>query len=637
MKKKKIMIISTIVVVIILLISVSYALYNYSLLGVKNNQLVLGDIYMRYRENNQLTLSDNDIYNANILANTKNTTLYQVNPEIIKQSNQELNQCIIWFEKYEYEFDEGSTAESFCRGTGTSDGLTIQQLIDEGSQEESFMINIGELLLASNVMILQNDVYIANPVMATQNMDVLNSCINYFSNADFDSGGSNYLVNNYFCTGIEVAENGYTFQGNLDNDNFFTDENIQEMLSLNIINKKDTSYTKFQLNPIMQEQKVNYENVLISCINIYDNDLYYDFDEGSTSGSFCQGTGTRNGLTIQEDLDFWIADAKEYDYDFLEDGGQELLDAGVILPNGDSYIVNSEMASQTLNENQELKNCIEYFYQKGIESDLYGGSTLESFCQGTGMYHYAYWTMDIYQDLYGLPDETNENLSILGIMVKDGETYKVNPVLKTQKLNELDRCIVFVNSMGVNLDEGSTTESFCQGTGTADNGKTFEQLIDKLPDEDQMFLLRNNITLPIVEDVPYFEFEISGKNTYSDKDIYYDIILNHGDSHATRTERIRDDLLRFSLIKIVDGTEIVVFENMAYDDLNNKSILRETIAKNTMDEVNVTYRLYMGFYEGIRVGLVGPNSNKTIDYDFDTWNNQVFASVKVNVKGGLVE
>ena len=632
MKKKKIMIISTIIVVIILLISVSYALYNYSLLGVKNNQLVLGDIYMRYRENNQLTLSDNDIYNANILATTKNTTLYQVNPEIINQSKQELNKCILSFEDYGYEFDEGSTAESFCRGTGTSDGLTIQQLIDEGSQEESFMINIGKLLLANNVMILQNDVYIANPVMATQNMDVLNSCINYFSNADFDLGGNNYFVNNYFCTGVEVAANGYTFQENLDNDNFFTEENIQEMLSLNIINKKDAEYTKFQLNPIMLTQN----NELSRCVSIYAARFGYEFDEGSTAESYCKGTGTAYGMTLQENIDDWIADAEEYDYDFLEDGGQELLDAGVILANGDSYIVNSEMASQTLNENQELKNCIEYFYQKGIESDLYGGSTLESFCQGTGMYHYAYWTMDIYQDLYGLPDETNEDLSNLGIMVKDGEAYKVNPVLKTQKLNELDRCIEFVDSIGVNLDEGSTTESFCQGTGTA-NGYTFEQLIDKLLDEDQMFLLRNNVILSIVEDVPYFEFEISGKNTYSDKDIYYDIILNHGDSHATRTERIRDDLLRFSLIKIVDGTETVVFENMAYDDLNNKSILRETIAKNTMDEVNVTYRLYMGFYEGIRVGLVGPNSNKTIDYDFDTWNNQVFASVKVNVKGGLVE
>ena len=76
---------------------------------------------------------------------------------------------------------------------------------------------------------------------------------------------------------------------------------------------------------------------------------------------------------------------------------------------------------------------------------------------------------------------------------------------------------------------------------------------------------------------------------------------------------------------------------MSYDNLNNKNILRETIAKNTMDEVNITYRLYMGFYEGIRVGVVGPNSNQTVDYDFDTWNNEVYGSIKVNVKGGLVD
>lgn len=56
-----------------------------------------------------------------------------------------------------------------------------------------------------------------------------------------------------------------------------------------------------------------------------------------------------------------------------------------------------------------------------------------------------------------------------------------------------------------------------------------------------------------------------------------------------------------------------------------------------MDEVNITYRLYMGFYEGIRVGVIGPNSNQTVDYDFDTWNNEVYGSIKVNVKGGLVD
>ena len=40
----------------------------------------------------------------------------------------------------------------------------------------------------------------------------------------------------------------------------------------------------------------------------------------------------------------------------------------------------------------------------------------------------------------------------------------------------------------------------------------------------------------------YFEFTIDGKNTTTNKDIWYEIVLNHGDNHETRTERIKDNL-----------------------------------------------------------------------------------------------
>ena len=43
----------------------------------------------------------------------------------------------------------------------------------------------------------------------------------------------------------------------------------------------------------------------------------------------------------------------------------------------------------------------------------------------------------------------------------------------------------------------------------------------------------------------YFEFTIDGENTYSDKDINYEIVLNYGDDHATRKTRIKDGLQIF--------------------------------------------------------------------------------------------
>ena len=36
----------------------------------------------------------------------------------------------------------------------------------------------------------------------------------------------------------------------------------------------------------------------------------------------------------------------------------------------------------------------------------------------------------------------------------------------------------------------------------------------------------------------YFEFTIDGKNTYEKKDIWYEILLSHGEDHETRTTRL---------------------------------------------------------------------------------------------------
>jgi len=460
MKNEKIMIISIITGVLVLLISVAYALYNYGLFGTRNNQLVLGDIYMHYKENNQLVLTDDDIVNANKLSYTKSIMSYQVNPAM---ANQE---------------------------------------------------------------VADNE---------------LNRCVEYLSSAGMPTANGTMID---FCQGTGTAINGYTFQENLDNGDWFPEEIVQEMISLNIVIENEIEYTKLELNPVIKNQII-IENELSRCINYLSSIGYSNsLDAGSTMITYCQGEGTAyGGYSFQDDINDNVFDDSQI---------QEMLSLNVIVENGESYIVNPTMQTQIIEENELLK------------------------------------------------------------------------------------CIEVVGNMDIQLDEGSTFETYCKGTGTS-NGVSFVDAINDLSDEEKKILLNKKIIIPVIEDAPYFEFTISGKNTYSNKDIYYDIILNHGDSHETRTERIRDDLLRFSLVKIVNGEETIMFENMSYDNLNNKNILRETIAKNTMDEVNITYRLYMGFYEGIRVGVIGPNSNQTVDYDFDTWNNEVYGSIKVNVKGGLVD
>ncbi len=112
----------------------------------------------------------------------------------------------------------------------------------------------------------------------------------------------------------------------------------------------------------------------------------------------------------------------------------------------------------------------------------------------------------------------------------------------------------------------------------------------------------------------YFEFKIEGKNDY-EKDIWYEIVLSYGENNVDgRTERIKDSLLKFRLVEIKDGEEQVVIDNQSYNDLKNKAIWVNTIPKNTNENIETTYRLYM-WVTGDKV--ITGNVEEAI-YDIDT-------------------
>ena len=130
----------------------------------------------------------------------------------------------------------------------------------------------------------------------------------------------------------------------------------------------------------------------------------------------------------------------------------------------------------------------------------------------------------------------------------------------------------------------------------------------------------------------YFEFTIDGKNTTTNKDIWYEIVLNHGDNHETRTERIKNNLLMFRLTEVNDNMETEIFTNKSFNNLENKRIYVNTINKNTTNEIVHTYRLYMWVSNKTKIG-----NTEDVDYDTTTWNNQVYGSIKVNVSGDFLE
>ena len=128
----------------------------------------------------------------------------------------------------------------------------------------------------------------------------------------------------------------------------------------------------------------------------------------------------------------------------------------------------------------------------------------------------------------------------------------------------------------------------------------------------------------------FFEFTIDGKNTTTNKDIWYEIILKHGDD-VTRKTRIKDNLLKFTLTETKDGKTTTVINGKSYGDLTNKRIWVNTISKNTTSEVSITYRLYMWISNNTVIG-----NTDDVDYTTEEWKN-IFASIKVDVAGDFNE
>ena len=148
--------------------------------------------------------------------------------------------------------------------------------------------------------------------------------------------------------------------------------------------------------------------------------------------------------------------------------------------------------------------------------------------------------------------------------------------------------------------------------------------------ETNQISLENAMPSTTYDSGKYFEFTVDGKNTTTNKDIWYEIVLSHGDNHATRTTRIKDNLLKFTLVEIKDAVETVVVDGKSYQDLTSRRIWVDTINKNTTTEVTHTYRLYMWISNNTIIGNVNQ------DYTMEEWND-VYASIKVNVTGDFNE
>ena len=232
-------------------------------------------------------------------------------------------------------------------------------------------------------------------------------------------------------------------------------------------------------------------------------------------------------------------------------------------------------------------------------------------------------------DIYMHYNETNQ-IQMENAMPTN--PYVVNPIMATQEYtkggaNELSKCV----DAFVNVGEQKELSLFiCKGN-SLEGGITLQQLYDDGSlDEANLTdtFMQENIII-INPSIPYFEFTVDGKNTTTNKDIWYEVVLSKGDNIDGKT-RIKDNLLRFRLTETKDNKETIVVNNKSYSDLTSKRIWVDTINKNTINEVVHTYKLYMWISNDTIIGNVDQ------DYTMEEWKS-IFASIKVNVSGDFNE
>ena len=299
------------------------------------------------------------------------------------------------------------------------------------------------------------------------------------------------------------------------------------------------------------------------------------------------------------------------------------------MPLAEKYIVNPNMANQTYQEDtrNELSKCVDV----GEGSRFDEGSTAETYCKGTGTIDGTTFQKSI---------DNGREVSYfkeLNIVTSDN---KVNPDMANQiyqddSRNEISICTDRFMAIGASKDEAM---SLCKGN-SLDNGLTLQLAYEQgLLDNENLTntFIKNNVLTTDLTTLPYFEFTIDGKNTTTNKDIWYEIILKHGDEVSGKT-RIKDNLLKFTLTETKDGETSTIFSGATYNDLTSKRVYVNTINRNTTTDVNITYRLYMWISNDTMICAGDPKDN--CDYYTDNtpnWND-VFASIKVDVAGDFNE
>ena len=131
----------------------------------------------------------------------------------------------------------------------------------------------------------------------------------------------------------------------------------------------------------------------------------------------------------------------------------------------------------------------------------------------------------------------------------------------------------------------------------------------------------------------YITFTLYGKND-TNRDIYYDIVLNYGAGKEEPKQRYVDSDLVFDLIELDDNDNEVqyVVNAKSYDTINNKRIWVDTIDANASSEVSKKYKLRAWLSDRVIIS----DSLDNPSYTTNDFKNR-YATIKVQINGDFTK
>ena len=173
--KKKLTFLLVIIVVLIIGISITYAAFSYNRSGT-TEKLVLGDIYMHYRETDKFINISNampqkliadDFIKSNHILNPimEDQTLFQVS----ELQGNELTKCVNYMDWKIMPLHDGFAVdyEEYCRGTVTIGSYTLEQGLNSGIFSEAELQELTDL----NIISSSDSTYIVNSDMVNQEVE----------------------------------------------------------------------------------------------------------------------------------------------------------------------------------------------------------------------------------------------------------------------------------------------------------------------------------------------------------------------------------------------------------------------------------------------------------------------------------